>query len=342
VTSGDGRRLSLADGHADSLMWNRDLTVRQRRGHLDFPRLREAGVRIQGFTVVTRGYPVVDGLGALGAVRGWPAGARRGPWARCLFQLDRMRALCDRSAGAVAIAGTSAALEENLAAGRVSAVLGVEGGHALEGRPGRVRELRARGVAFMSLTHLANNELGGSSSPLMGDRPLTPLGREVLDEMARASMSVDLAHASHRTIRDVLARPGARPFCSHAGAAGATGSWRNLEDGELRAIADRGGVIGILFATIYLGGREIGDVVRHVEHAVDVAGEDAVAFGSDFDGFVPLPRGLRGVTDLPKLVDALARRRPASVVEKVAWGNWRRFFAETLGPERASRPGSDP
>jgi membrane dipeptidase len=112
---------------------------------------------------------------------------------------------------------------------------------------------------------------------------------------------------------------------------GAARSWRNLEDGELRAIADRGGVVGIIFATLYLGGREIEDVVRHVEHALDVAGEDAVAFGSDFDGLVPLPRGLRDVTDVPKLVDALARRRPAAVVEKVAWANWRRFFAETLG-----------
>lgn len=321
----------LADGHADSLLWNRDLTVRQRRGQLDFPRLAEANVRLQGFTVVTRGYPVVDGVGALGAVRRWPAAARRGPWARCLFQLERMEELCARSAGRVRVAATSAALEENLARGRTSAVLGVEGGQALEGRPERVGELRRRGVAFMSLTHLANNELGGSSSPLMGDRPLTPLGREVLDAMAAAGMSVDLAHASHRTVREILAHGGPRPFSSHTGASGAARSWRNLDDGELRAVAERGGVVGILFATIYLGGREISDVVRHVEHALDVAGEDAVAFGSDFDGLVPMPRGLRDVTDLPRLVQALARRRPASVVEKVAFGNWRRFFRETLG-----------
>jgi membrane dipeptidase len=312
-------------------MWNRDLTARQRGGHLDFPRLGDANVRIQCFTVVTRGYAVVDGMGALGLVRGWPAEARRGPWARCLFQLGRMRELCERAGGAVRITATSRTLDENLARGSISAVLGVEGAQALEGRPERVPELRARGVAFMSLTHLANNELGGSSSPLQRDRPLTRLGHEVLDEMARARMSVDLAHASHRTFRDVTAHGGARPFCSHTGVAGATRSWRNLHDAELRAIADRGGVVGIIFATSYLGGREIADVVRHIEHALAVAGEDAVAFGSDFDGLVSLPRGLRDVTDLPKLVDALARRRSASVVDKVAFGNWRRFFHETLG-----------
>jgi membrane dipeptidase len=322
---------ALADGHADSLMWNRDLTVRQRRGQVDFPRLEEANVRIQCFTVVTRGWPVVDGLGALGALLRWPAPARRGPWARCLFQLDRMRGLCDRSQGRVGLARTAADLEANLASGRISAVLGVEGAQALEGRPDRVAELRARGVAFMSLTHLANNELAGSSSPLMGDRPLTPLGRTVVEAMAASRMSVDLAHASHRTVRDLAAARGARLFCSHTGVSGAHASWRNLDDGELRLVAERGGVAGILFATTYLGGREIEDVVRHLEHALDVAGEDAVALGSDFDGMVPMPRGVRDVTDVPRIVEALARRRPAAVVEKVAWSNWRRFFRETLG-----------
>jgi membrane dipeptidase len=331
VTAPAPPRLALADGHADTLMWNRELTVRNRRGHVDFPRLAEAGVRIQCFTVVTRGWPVVDGLGALAAVRGWPREARRGPWARCTWQLDRLDAACAASGGAVAVAGSAAALAANLAAGRISAVIGVEGGHALEGAPERVRTLRARGVAFMSLTHLANNALGGSSTPLMGDRPLTALGRAVLEEMAAAGMAADLAHASRRTLAGVLAHPRVRPFCSHTGVAGATPSWRNLDDAALRAVADRGGVVGVIFGTVYLGGRTLAHVVRHVEHALAVAGEDAVALGSDFDGMVPLPRGLRDVTDVPRLVELLARRLPAPVVEKVAFGNWRRFLAEVLG-----------
>jgi len=320
----------LADGHADSLMWNRDLTVRQRSGQLDFPRLREAGVRLQCFTVVTRGYPVVDGFAAFAALRRWPARARRGPWARCQFQVERLWELCARSGGTVAVADSAAALSANLAADRVSAVLGVEGAHALEGRPERVAELRARGVAFIGLTHLAANALGGSSSPLQRDRPLTPLGGEVLEAMAAARVSVDVAHASPRTLAALLAHPRGRPFCSHTGVAGAARSWRNLDDGALRAIAGRGGVVGIIYATLYLGGRGLGDVVRHLEHALDVAGEDAVALGSDFDGLVPMPRALRDVTGVPRLVDALARRQPARVVEKVAFGNWRRFFGETL------------
>ncbi len=323
--------LPIADAHADSLMWNRDLVVRHRRGHVDFPRLREANVRLQCFTVVTRGWPVVDGLGALAALRGWPAEARRGPWARCLFQLDRLEDACARSDGAVVLADGAAALEAGLAAGRTCAVLGVEGAHALEGRPERVAELHARGVRFMGLTHLARNALGGSSTPLQGDRPLTPLGRAVLEAMIAARMPVDVAHASPRTLRDVAEAPGARLLCSHTGVRGAHPSWRNLDDAQLRLLADRGAVVGIIFGTVYLGGRGLDDVVRHVEHALDVAGEDAVGFGSYFDGLVPLPRGMRDVTGVPRLVEALARRRPARVVEKVAFGNWRRFFGETLG-----------
>jgi membrane dipeptidase len=232
----------------------------------------------------------------------------------------------------VAVAGSAAELEQNVAAGRISAVLGVEGAQALEGRPERVAELHRRGVRFMSLTHLDNNELGGSSSPLMGNRPLTPLGREVLEAMVGAGMTVDTAHASARTFADLSENPRARLFSSHTGVAGGKPSWRNLTDQQLRAIAGRGGVVGIIFATIYLGGSALSDVVRHVEHAVNVIGEDAVALGSDFDGMIPLPRGMRDVTDTGRLVDALSARHPDARVEKIAWGNWRRFFRETLGP----------
>lgn len=324
-------RFPLADGHADSLMWNRDLTQRSSHGHVDFPRLQEAGTRIQCFTVVTRGYPVVDLFGAFAAWRRWPAAARKAPWARCCFQLDWMDELCRRSGGAVKVAGTASELEENIAAGRLSAVLGIEGAQALEGRPERAAELHRRGVRFMSLTHLSNNELGGSSSPMMGNRGLTPLGREVLEAMVASGMTVDTAHASPRTFEGLVEHPRARLFSSHTGVSGGKPSWRNLSDAQLRAIADRGGVVGIIFAPIYLGGWALADVVRHVEHAVNVMGEDGVALGSDFDGMVPLPRGMRDVTDTGQLVDALSARHPDARVEKIAWGNWRRFFRETLG-----------
>jgi membrane dipeptidase len=325
------QRACVADAHADSLMWNRDLSVRSRSGHVDFPRLREAGVKLQCFTLVTRGFPFVGGFPLFAAWRGWPREARRGEWARALWQIEQLGRYCRASAGEVRPTATARGLEDNLASGRISAVLGVEGAHVLEGRADRVGELWRRGVRFMSLTHLSNNALGGSSFPGMGDRPLTAHGREVLDEMARIGMPVDVAHASPRTLEEILAHSSARPMCSHTGARAQGGGWRNLPDRALRRIADRGGVVGIIFATVYLGGRTADDVVRHVEHAIDVMGEDAVAFGSDFDGMIPLPRGIRDVTGLPLVTAALLRRgMPERRVEKIIGDNWRRFFGETL------------
>jgi membrane dipeptidase len=325
------RRACIADGHADSLMWNRDLTVESSEGHVDFPRLKQAGVKIQCFTIVTRGVPFVDGFELFARKRRWPEHARRTEWARCSWQLDRMAEFCRRTDGAVSIAGSGAQLETNLGRGAISAVLGVEGAHAIEGKVERVAELHARGVRFIGLTHLGNNELGGSSFPLMGNRPLTALGQEVLDAMAKIGMALDVAHASRRTLSQLLAHPSCRPFCSHGGVVGAKRSWRNLPDEALKAIADKGGVVGVVFAPIYLGGDGFEDVARHLEHAANVMGEDAIGLGSDFDGMVSLPKGMRDVRDLPRLTEVLlARGHSEAWVEKALGANFRRFFREVL------------
>ncbi len=327
-----GSRAFLADGHADSLMWNRDLSRASEKGHVDIPRLLEAGVGLQCFTLVTRGFPFIGGFPVFAAAQGWPAQARRGVWARANWQIDRLEAFCAQSQGRARVTTSAAQLRRNAEDGALSALLGVEGAHALEGRVERVGELHRRGVRFMSLTHLANNELGGASFPLMGNRPLTELGRKVLEAMVEVGMSVDLAHASPRTVEELAAHPRARLFCSHTGVRGAKDSWRNLPDAALRAIADRGGVAGIIFGTVYLGGRALEDVARHIEHAVNVMGEDGVALGSDFDGMVPLPQGMRDVRDVPKLGDVLRRRgHPQGRVEKILGLNFLRFFSDTLG-----------
>lgn len=122
------RRWCIADGHADSLMWNRDLCERSSEGHVDFPRLREAGVKLQCFTLVTRGFPFIGGFPLFAAWRKWPREARGSEWTRALWQLERLDSFCARSGDTVRVATTGAGLEDNLAHGRLSAVLGVEGG----------------------------------------------------------------------------------------------------------------------------------------------------------------------------------------------------------------------
>jgi membrane dipeptidase len=330
VTVNPQQTRPLADAHADSLMWNRDLTLASSKGHVDFPRLLEAGARLQCFTVVTRGLPVIDGFALFARSRGWPAHARASEWTRCTWQLDRLAHFCRQSSGAASIAGTRAQLIANQAAGRLSAVVGVEGAHALEGKVERVQALFERGVRFLSLTHLANNELGGTSSRFHGNRPVTPLGREVLEAMASAGMSLDLSHASPAMLPELLAYRGG-VFISHTGVSGVKPLWRNVGDEVLKAVADRGGVVGILFAPGYLGGRSLTQLVRHLRHALQVMGEDGVALGSDFDGLVRLSDGLHDARDLPKVAQALLEAKVSeAVVDKVCFQNLHRFFARTL------------
>jgi membrane dipeptidase len=324
------RTAFVADAHADSLMWNRDLTRALQDGHVDFPRLKEAGVKLQCFTIVTRGLPILGAFRIFAGVRGWPRAAMRDEWSRASWQIDRMEELCRRSGGSVAVAHRGEDIEANFRAGRISAVLGVEGGHALGGQVERVAELFTRGVRFMGLTHLGSNELGGSSLPLLGRKGLTSLGRDVLDRMGEVGMSVDVAHGSDAAVAAVLAHTTARAFCSHTGVRAVARSWRNLDDESLRAIAEKGGVAAIIFGTVFLGGRQVEDVVRHIAHAVDVMGEDGVAFGSDFDGMVPLPRGMRDVRDLHLVTAQLLQRYSERQVEKIIGGNLRRFFQETF------------
>lgn len=326
-------RAFVADAHADSLLWNRDLNARQERGHADFPRLLEAGVKLQCFTAVTRGFPVVGGFPLFAAWAGWPRRALRDEWARALHQLDALEAACARSGGRAAVARSRADLAQNAARGTLSAVMGVEGAHALCGDPGRVDELWRRGVRFMSLTHLSNNELGGSSFRLARERGLTDLGRAVLDRMAAAGMAVDLAHASRTTLAQVLDHPRAVAFCSHTGVQAVTPMWRNLPDEVLRRVAARGGFVGVILATEYLGGKSLEHFLRHLEHALEVAGEDSVGLGSDFDGMIDLPRPMRDARDLKLITRALLERGHAPArVQKVMGGNLRRFLEERVMP----------
>jgi len=332
------RNAYLADAHADALLWNRDLRVRQRRGHVDLVRLAEAGVRLQVFTVVSRGFPFVGGFPAFALAHGWPLAAVRSPWSRTLFQIARLTETC--GSGAAILATTQAALAAAEREGKIACVLGVEGGHAIEGRVERVRELARRGVAFMGLTHLVPNELGGSSFPFRGRLGLTCLGAEVLEAMAASGLAVDVAHASSRLLKALLDQERTRVFCSHTGVAALGPRWRNLDDGALRRIAERGGVIGIIFGTPYLGSRRLEAVADHLEHAIRIAGEEAVCLGSDFDGLVPLPRGMRDVTDLWKLTALLlARGHPRSRMERILGLNLRRFLTEVLGDLEHRRTG---
>jgi membrane dipeptidase len=299
--SGRARRLHadsiVIDLHVDSLLWPRDLSREDEGGHVDFPRMRRGGLDVAAFTVPTRFFGVA-GLKAFHDL--WPPATWMSPWERLRYQIEKTRAWTEDPPS---LATDGSAIRRNHAEGRLSYFHGVEGAHALEGELSRVSDLRERGVLFIGLVHLRDSEIGGSSSG--SERGLTELGRKLIGEMNRNRILVDLAHSSRATFFEALELTTLPPIVSHTGVRSVHDTWRNLADDQIRAVAGRGGVVGVMLAPPALREPSLEEMVRHIEHVIEVGGEGAAAIGSDFDGYVDPAIDASG---LPALTELLLRR----------------------------------
>jgi membrane dipeptidase len=277
-------------------------------GHVDLPRLREGGVAAQFFAFWT-----------------WPTyvpGAERSCTQSVVAQLDALDEAIAKHPDQLTWARTGAEVRAAKAAGRIASLGGIEGGHALEGKLENIEMFARRGVRYLGPLHLWPNALGGTSRKPKRDDGLTDLGREVIRECERCGVIVDLAHINRRGFFEALAIATQPVMVTHTGVAGVHAKWRNIDDEQIRAVADSGGCVGIIFARQFLGGKSIDAVVDHIAHVVDVAGEDVPALGSDFDGFVVPPEGLEDIAAMPNLTVALSRRGiPTRVIEKILGGN---------------------
>ena len=276
-------------------------------GHVDIPRMRDGGVAAQFFAFWT-----------------WPryVPGQPGCMRSVLDQIDALDAAITKHAPDLTWARTGADVRAAKAAGKIAVLGGIEGGHALDGKVEAIEMFARRGVRYLGPLHLWPNALGGTSRKPKRDDGLTALGREVVRECERCGVIVDLAHINRRGYFEALELLQAPVMVSHTGVSGVHAMWRNLDDEQLRAVAARGGCVGIVFARNYLGGASIDAVVDHVQHVIAVAGEDTPALGSDFDGFVVPPEGLEDIAGLPNLTVALSRRGIAPrVIEKILGGN---------------------
>jgi membrane dipeptidase len=211
------------------------------------------------------------------------------------------------------------------AAGRFPCFVAVQGGNGVA----RVEDLPPS-VTRVTLVHLTRSRLGAPSAPLGGGGGLTAAGREFVAGLNARRVLVDLAHANERTFWDTLDAhdPSLPPIVSHTGVSGVHPSWRNIDDAQIRAIADRGGVVGIMFHRGFLGhGGTSEAVLHHLGHVIDMGGEDAAALGSDWDGLIVTPRDMPTAVDLPVLVQGmLASGWPEARVRKVLGGNYLRVM----------------
>jgi microsomal dipeptidase-like Zn-dependent dipeptidase len=309
------RKLLIADLHADTLMWNRDLLDRGSWGHVDLPRLIDGNVAVQAFTVVTKtprnmniesNSGDTDNITLLAFAERWPISTWTNLTERALYQSQRLHKAADRSNGKLTVLKTKADvarfLERRKAEqGIVAGFLGVEGAHALGGDLNNLDRLFDAGFRMIGIAHFFDNEMGGSAHGA-AKGGLTEKGREMVRRMQEKGVFVDLAHASPNVINDVYAMATRPVIVSHTGVKGVCNNTRNLSDEQLRGVAKTGGVVGVGYWETATCGRDAKAIARAIRYAVNLIGADHVALGSDFDGAVEEPFDTTG---LVQITDAL-------------------------------------
>ncbi len=355
----------IADLHCDTaleLQGGADIASNP-EGHIDIPRLRRGGVGLQVFAAF-----VSSTL---------PEGAS---FAEANELLDLVDAICRDHPETFAKVRTAKDAEDAVAAGKIAAVPAVENGHAIEGDLAKLEALAARGIRYMTLTHIRHLSWAASSGD-EGDGPggLTAFGKDVVRTMNELGVIVDLSHVHERTFWDAAA-VARRPFiASHSCASALCPLPRNLTDDQIRAVGASGGVVGLNFypafvdpaylqkrgasmasmfadlerfevefrhdparrnAEIRRAAREahaqmgpaeadVDTLCDHLDHIVSVAGEDALAFGSDFDGITDVPRGVTGCESFPAILQRLRERGwSEAAIRKLAWDNFLRVMRE--------------
>ena len=215
--------------------------------------------------------------------------------------------------------------------GKIATVLAVEGAEALGASPSILRDLYRLGVREMMFTWNSDNELAGAAQGKRR-RGLSEAGRGILAEMNRLGMAFDVSHLSDDGIEDALALSKQPIFASHSNCRALKNAPRCLRDEYIKAIAQRGGVIGVNFYGPHLCESEhaaISDIVRHIVRIASIGGIGAVCIGSDFDGMQRYPKDLRNPSDLPALLDALlAEGFTEADVRRIAYQNLHDYIVQ--------------
>lgn len=327
----------LIDLHIDLLipprLWAYDPLERHRQalggryffGHLDLPRMLDGGVTGAMWSITTN--PVKPPL-----LR----------WHTLQRNLAGFIDLVERSAGALAFARD---VEEYRAAadrGAHAAMWAIQGGNALEAAPGGVSALPPGLLTRMTLVHLTSSAFGATSTPqsaLRRDAGLTTAGHAMVQQLDEHRIFVDLAHIHPQSFWDAVAThdPSLPLIDTHTGVDGANPHWRNLDDDQLKAIADTGGVVGIIWSEVFLarpcGPRDGRMVLEHMEHAISVVGEDHVAIGTDYDGAIVPPPDLATGDTFPRMVQLMLDAGwSTDRVQKVLGRNFLRCWEQLRPP----------
>jgi membrane dipeptidase len=323
----------VIDLHVDSFIWTRvfgyDLRARHGRGlfggdflsQVDFPRILEAGV-----------------TGAVWSITTNPARSTAGRARAFARNLARLREIFASVGDRFAVVRSAAEYRAARASGRHGAFVAVQGGNALD-HPGALDLLVDDVVVRVTLVHLSSSSLGATSAPTRrgADTGLSDAGREMVRRLEERRILVDLAHVSRRGFFDaVAAHDPSRPLLvSHTGVSGVHRHWRNLDDDQLRAVADSGGTIGVMYQSTFLTGGitcRAAAVVEHLAHIADTVGEDHASLGSDWDGMIMPPEDMKTCLELPRLVQLMLERGWSDTrIRKILGENFLRVVAAVRG-----------
>jgi membrane dipeptidase len=322
----------VIDLHVDSFIWRRLFGYDFRRRHtaftrgvmlsqFDLPRARDAGIAGATWVITTN-----------------PLGDARDREASLFENLAELTTLLESPEAGARVVRNVAEYRAARAAGLHAAFIGVQGGNALGQSLDAFERLSPGIILRITLLHLTRSRLGASSAPLGGNRGLTSYGKDYVRCLNAHGILVDLAHISPAGFWDAVDAHDRRlPFVvTHTGVSGVHPHWRNLDDEQLRAVAESGGTVGIIYHSEFLGGGlfsgRLENIVRHIAHAVDVAGEDHVSLGSDWDGSIVTPRDMQSCLELPRLTHAMLERGWSEQrIRKILGANFLRVVASVRG-----------
>lgn len=325
----------VIDLHVDSFIWTRtfgyDLRWRHRMGlfggdymsQVDLPRALEAQVS-----------------GAIWAITTNPLRSAEGRAQAFARNLARLSAIFASVPEQFQVVRNAAEYRAARAAGRHGAFVGIQGGNALDRDPQALDLIVDDLVVQVTLVHLTSSSLGATSSPLRGrdDPGLTERGRDYVRRLNVRRILVDLAHVSRRSFFDAIeVHDRSQPLIdTHTGVSAVRPHWRNLDDEQLRAIADTGGTIGVIYESKFLASPpascRASTVVDHLAHIVATVGEDHASLGSDWDGLITTPADMKTCLELPRLVQRMLDRGwQAERVRKILGGNFLRVVQALRG-----------
>jgi membrane dipeptidase len=327
------RQALVVDTHCDTLkcllpqftrlrdsMWKNRSKVgfgkRSKLGHVDLPRLKEGGVDLQVFAISSERDPT-------------PSYSLR----TAMEMIEAFYTECEKYPQLVQPVASYNEIIESNEEGKIAAMLSIEGADVLEGRLNMLRVYHRLGVRMVGLVHSLRNLLADGVADNRTKGGLSLFGLEVVEELNRLGMVVDVSHLSDAGFWDVIETSKDPVAASHSNARAICSHPRNMTDEMIKALSDRGGVMGMNFAPDFVDKKKpsVETLVDHIDHIVDLVGPEHVGLGSDFDGIPSTPKGLEDASKMPAITEELVRREYSEdYIRLILGGNHLKLLKEVI------------